>query len=78
VAELPIESIVLETDAPDIPPIWLSGDQRRNEPGELPQIASILSELRHDLISRLQDQCSRNALRVIPRWGTLLQNLSII
>jgi TatD DNase family protein len=77
-AELPIESIVLETDAPDIPPIWLSGDQRRNEPSELPQIASVLSELRHDLISRLQDQCSRNALRVIPRWGTLLQNLSII
>lgn len=76
-AELPIESLVLETDAPDIPPIWLSGDHRRNEPGELPQIASVLSELRHDLMSRLQDQCSRNALRTIPRWGSLLQELSI-
>ena len=34
-AELPLESIVLETDAPDIPPAWLSGG--RNTPGELPE-----------------------------------------
>jgi TatD DNase family protein len=43
-AELPLESIVLETDAPDIPPAWLNGG--RNAPGELPRIADILAELR--------------------------------
>ena len=42
--ELPLESIVLETDAPDIPPAWLNGG--RNAPGELPRIADILAELR--------------------------------
>jgi hypothetical protein len=30
---LPLESIVLETDAPDIPPAWLNGG--RNSPAEL-------------------------------------------
>jgi TatD DNase family protein len=42
--ELPAESLVLETDAPDIPPAWLSG--ARNSPAELPAIGRILAELR--------------------------------
>ena len=43
-AELPLESIVLETDAPDIPPAWLNGG--RNAPAELPEIARELAGLR--------------------------------
>ena len=43
-AELPLDAIVLETDAPDIPPAWLNGG--RNAPGELPRIADVLAELR--------------------------------
>jgi len=43
-AGLPLEAIVLETDAPDIPPAWLNGG--RNAPGELPRIADVLAELR--------------------------------
>ncbi len=43
-AELPLDAIVLETDAPDIPPAWLGGG--RNAPGELPRIADVLAELR--------------------------------
>ncbi|NJD26023.1 MAG: TatD family deoxyribonuclease [Betaproteobacteria bacterium] len=43
-ATLPLESIVLETDAPDIPPAWLQG--ARNTPGELPRIAAVFGELR--------------------------------
>ncbi len=42
--ELPLESIVLETDAPDMPPEWIS--KQRNEPAELPRIAAVLAELR--------------------------------
>ena len=53
-ASLPISSIVLETDAPDIPPQWVyrtakqraQGEvQGRNEPGELPRIAENLAKL---------------------------------
>jgi TatD DNase family protein len=36
-ASLPLESIVLETDAPDMAPAWLAG--RRNAPAELIRIA---------------------------------------
>ena len=43
-ASLPIEAIVLETDAPDIPPSWLAGG--RNAPGELAAVAEVLAGLR--------------------------------
>ena len=42
---LPLESIVLETDAPDIAPAWLA-ETRRNEPAEVRRIAHALAELR--------------------------------
>ncbi|MDY0746451.1 TatD family hydrolase [Paucibacter sp. R3-3] len=53
-AELPAEAIVLETDAPEIPPQWLyktaaereAGATTRNEPGELPRIGAELAALR--------------------------------
>jgi len=74
--DLPAESIVLETDAPDIPPVWLAhAEHPRNEPGELPQISSVLAEIRGDLIARTQHICSHNALRVIPRWNDLIASL---
>ena len=43
-ATLPLESIVLETDAPDMSPSWLAGG--RNEPKQLARIAAVLAELR--------------------------------
>jgi TatD DNase family protein len=42
--DLPLEAIVLETDSPDIPPVWIGGG--RNAPGELPRIAQTLADLR--------------------------------
>lgn len=74
--ELPLEAIVLETDAPDMPPHWLyrtaeqrsSGEaQGRNEPGELPRIAQVLAELRGVTIDRLQAQTRANVQTVLPR-----------
>jgi TatD DNase family protein len=60
---LPAEAIVLETDAPDIPPAWLNGG--RNSPAELPRIADVLAELRG--ISRAEAIAitGANACRVI-------------
>ena len=52
---LPLEALVLETDAPDIPPHWLyvTADQRaqgmpqgRNTPDQIPRIAQVLADLR--------------------------------
>ena len=54
-ATLPLEALVLETDAPDIPPHWLyvTAEQRaagrrrrRNAPGELPRIGAEVAGLR--------------------------------
>lgn len=73
--ELPATSLVLETDAPDIPPVWLSGEAvSRNEPGELPQISSELAQLRGALVSQTQHICTQNTLRVIPRWQDLVNS----
>lgn len=43
-ADLPLDCIVLETDAPDIAPAW--AHKQRNTPEYLPRIAEVLGELR--------------------------------
>ncbi|MCE1239964.1 MAG: TatD family hydrolase [Azonexaceae bacterium] len=58
-ATLPIESIVLETDAPDIPPVWLN--RGRNAPGELPRIAAEVAALRGMPPAALIDATGDNA-----------------
>jgi len=64
-ANLPLESIVLETDAPDMPPAWLSGG--RNDPGQLPEIAGVFAELRALPLSQVIDATSVNAVGVFAR-----------
>jgi TatD DNase family protein len=71
---LPIEAIVLETDAPDIPPHWLyrtapqreAGEDARNEPAELPRIASTLAELRGMSLAALAEVTTANACAALP------------
>ena len=77
---LPMSAIVLETDAPDIPPQWLYQTaqaraegvaQGRNSPAELPRIAQVLAGLRGMPLADLQTQARANALRVLPRLSAL-------
>ena len=76
--DLPDDAIVLETDAPDIPPVWLAqSNNRRNDSSHLPEIAAVLAELRGSLISQTQHRCAQNALRVIPRWAQLIHSLGL-
>lgn len=79
-AELPLEAIVLETDAPDMPPHWLyrtaerrsNGEtQGRNEPGELPRVAQILAGLRDIDIEVLATATGRNAATALKRLKPL-------
>lgn len=78
-ASLPDEAIVLETDAPDIPPHWLyetaqaraQGARSRNEPAELPRIAQTLADLRGCSLAQLQALTTANALRALPRLAAL-------
>ena len=71
---LPLEAIVLETDAPDIPPHWIyrsaeqraAGEVARNEPGELPRIAATLAELRGLSIEVVAAATAANARSALP------------
>ena len=63
-ATLPLESIVLETDAPDIPPAWLN--RGRNSPAELPRIASVLAELRNLPLADVVAATRANAICTFP------------
>ena len=63
---LPIESIVLETDAPDIPPSWL-GHGRRNTPHELHQIATFFAELRDMNLDSVIEVSHQNTLDAFPK-----------
>lgn len=67
-ATLPVESIVLETDAPDIPPAWQAG--QRNSPTQLPRIAAELANLRQVSIETIAAITQANALAVLPRLAT--------
>lgn len=61
--DLPLESIVLETDSPDIPPMWIG--KGRNSPAELPQIARALAALRGISIAEVSEVTTANARAVL-------------
>ncbi len=58
-ATLPLESIVLETDSPDIPPVWIG--KGRNEPAELMQIAHQLAALRGMAVEKVIEATGNSA-----------------
>ena len=75
-ATLPVEHLVLETDAPDIPPQWLyqtaaaraaGQGSGRNEPAELPRIAQTLAALRGWSLAETAAITGANARRVLPK-----------
>jgi TatD DNase family protein len=62
--ELPLESIVLETDAPDIAPEWIR--KQRNSPAELIRIAQVLADLRQMSLADVAKTTTKNAQTVLP------------
>lgn len=63
-ARLPWEAIVLETDAPDMPPAWARG--QRNTPAQLARIAQCLAGLRGVAVRQVIERTSENACAVLP------------
>lgn len=66
--ELPLESIVLETDSPDIAPSWIHPG--RNTPDQLPRIGAALAELRGMGVDEVREAVHRNTLAAIPRLAS--------
>ena len=77
--ELPEAALVLETDAPDIPPHWLyrtaaqraQGQTSRNEPAELPRIGAVLAGLRGWTVEHTAATTAANAAAALPRLAVL-------
>ncbi|MDR2128017.1 MAG: TatD family hydrolase [Burkholderiaceae bacterium] len=77
---LPLDALVLETDAPDMPPHWLytpagaraaGQPQGRNEPGELPRIAQVIAALRGIDSRALAEAAWANAMAALPRLAQI-------
>ncbi len=78
---LPLENLVLETDAPDIPPHWLYRTaaerakglaQGRNAPEQVPQIGQLLAGLRGLDVEDLRIAIWRNTLDALPKIAALV------
>lgn len=67
---LPLDALVLETDAPDIAPTWVHPG--RNSPEQLPRIGAVLAELRAMSIADTAKATSDNAVAVLPRLAALI------
>ena len=79
--ELPLGSLVMETDSPDIPPHWLyttaaeraqGQPQGRNTPAELPRIAQVVADLRGMAVADLSQATTVNACAALPGLQKLL------
>jgi TatD DNase family protein len=80
---LPLTALVLETDAPDIPPQWLYATaaerlnghaQGINTPAELPRIAASVAAVRGLPLADLAQTTTTNALQALPRLAGLRPN----
>jgi len=83
---LPLDAIVLETDAPDMPPHWIykTAEQRAsgaaqgvNSPAELPCIGAELAALRGIAVAELAEATTRNALAALPRLAAVTVELCL-
>lgn len=69
-ATLPLSAIVLETDAPDMAPVWLH--PQRNSPQQLPRIAEVLAGLRDLPLAAVAQATTENAQAALPRLAALI------
>lgn len=74
---LPLEAIVLETDAPDIAPEWI-GTKGRNSPTELVKIAQVFADLRGIDVSEIIEITGKNSEEILPKLASLCTPLNVL
>ena len=75
--KLPLDAIVLETDAPDMPPAWI-GPGVRNSPLELVKISHVLADLRQLNVAEVQAVTGCNALHALPKLAKLCTSPQVL
>jgi TatD DNase family protein len=74
--QLPLSSLVTETDAPDIPPAWLRDEGiAHNAPQFISRIGAELAELRQMDVAAFANATWSNGLTALPRWSATLNPL---
>jgi len=67
-AAAPDDAILVETDCPYLAPVPFRG--RRNEPAFVRSVAGCLAELRGTTVAAIEEQTTRNALRLFPQLAS--------
>jgi TatD DNase family protein len=70
---LPLDSLVVETDAPDISPSWLHPEL--NRPDQIPAIGEVLAQLRAISLTEVASATSANVRRILPRLNNYLVSM---
>jgi TatD DNase family protein len=74
--DLPVDSFVTETDAPDIPPAWLKQEGiAHNEPAFLSRIARELASIRGMDEKAFAIAAANNAMQALPRWSKICADI---
>ena len=68
--QIPLDAIVLETDAPDIAPSWLKKGAA-NTPSQLAKIGAFLAQLRNIPVEEIARITSQNCLAALPKLNKL-------
>jgi TatD DNase family protein len=71
-AGLPLDALVLETDAPDISPAWLH--PAHNTPQQIPRIGEVLAQLRGLDPQAVAQATTANARAAMPRLAALMDS----
>ncbi|MCG1042626.1 TatD family hydrolase [Mycetohabitans sp. B8] len=68
-AQLPLDALVVETDAPDIAPQWIY--KGRNTPDQVPRIAAVIAAMRSLTLPQLALCTTANAHAALPRLALM-------
>lgn len=77
VSTLPLEAIVLETDAPDIPPEWLEKSEK-NSPKQVVKIAKEIALLRRIPCAQVAEITTKNSMQILPKMAKLFTRPQVL
>ena len=77
VSTLPLEAIVLETDAPDIPPEWLEKSEK-NSPKQVVKIAEEIALLRRIPCAQVAEITTKNSMQILPKMTKLFTRPQVL
>lgn len=76
ISSLHISHLVLETDSPFMPPLWLAN--KRNHPKEITGIAKELADLKQLPLNKIESITTSNAMKALPKISRFIKHKILI